>query len=322
MKINKLLFFLLALVSLNSCVEYVNNGTMPDGPEKPEEQKFTAEHSNPEEAKYVGDKFEFTAMLNSVDVTATTKFKVNGTNIPGNSYTPVKTGSHSVIATMDNFTATFKFTVLEEEEPEPEGNRIEYGGDSYPVSITEWYVNLNANNQIQGYNINGTVCTLWAMMSVELDANDEIVNSFFTFTLVPTINSTTPAFPNESPSALIDAEIGGSVTINGADVFDITASTYTFASSGNTAPANWSTQQPPWNGTAKFTALATGANSGNSAELFWEGSCVGNVEKFAKPAKKNAVNAVEFKNMKNVTMKQLQQIKELDKYKVQGFKFA
>lgn len=113
MKINKLLFFILALISFNSCAEYVDNGVKPNGSDNPEAQKFIAVHSNPEQAKYIGDKFEFMAMLSGVNVTATTKFKVNGTNMPGNSYTPVKTGSHSVIATMDNYTATFKFTVLE-----------------------------------------------------------------------------------------------------------------------------------------------------------------------------------------------------------------
>jgi len=111
MKINKLLFFLLALITFNSCVEYVDNGVKPDGPEQPEEQNYTAAQANPE-AKYVGDDFEFKATLNGVDVTSTTKFKVNGTDIKGKVYVPHKTGRHSVIATMDDFTANFNFTVL------------------------------------------------------------------------------------------------------------------------------------------------------------------------------------------------------------------
>lgn len=114
MKINKLLFFLLAFISFNSCAEYVDNGVKPDGPINPQEPTYTAKHSNPDEAKYVGDKFMFTAMLNGVNVTSTTKFRVNGTNIPSDSYTPVRVGEHSVIATMDDFSATFKFVVLEE----------------------------------------------------------------------------------------------------------------------------------------------------------------------------------------------------------------
>src|SRR5690606_52525 len=142
MKINKLLFFLLAVISLNSCVEYVNNGTKPDGPEPPEQQKYTAEQANPEDAKYIGDVFEFKALLNGVDVTASTKFRVNGTNISGKEYTPAKVGDHSVIATMDNLTANFKFKVLEEdEEPEPTGNRIEYNSVSNPLNTTLFVLN-------------------------------------------------------------------------------------------------------------------------------------------------------------------------------------
>src|SRR5690606_37668308 len=203
MKINKLLFFLLAVFSLNSCVEYVDNGTKPDGPEKPEEQKYTAEHSNAEEAKYVGDVFKFTAMLNSVDVTSTTKFKVNGTDIKGNTYTPHKTGSHSVIATMDNFTANFKFTVLEkeEEEPEPTGNRIEYGGKSYPVSETVWLLNVNDKNQVLIYDVNGTDCTAWGLISVEFDNADKPLHQFTTIAYVPLKSQDEIAFPNESPAA-------------------------------------------------------------------------------------------------------------------------
>lgn len=324
MKINKLLFFLLAMISLNSCVEYVDNGAGTKLPETPEQQVFKAEHTNPDEAKYVGDVFTFKATLNGVDVTSTTKFKVNGTLIPGSSYTPVKTGSHSVIATMDNFTANFKFTVLEEEVPVPEGNRIEYNNASYPVSETEWFLNVDSSTgKVKAYNVSGTTCTIWAMVSSEYDAADAIVNQFITFTLVPILNPTTVAFPNESPSALMDAGIAGKVIINGADVFNITASTYTFASTGNTVPSGWMSQQPAWLGTANYTATATGASSGNSAMLYWEGNYAADIAAFAKPgAKTTAVKTIDFNNFKDFSAKQIQQIKALDKYKVEGLKLS
>lgn len=318
MKINKLLFFLLAVFSLNSCVEYVNNGTMPDGPEKPEEQKYTATHSNPDEAKYVGDKFEFTAMLNSVDVTATTKFKVNGTAIPGNSYTPVKTGSHSVIATMDNFTATFKFTVLENEEPQPLGNRIEYGGDSYPVSQTQWALNLNANNQVVTYPINGVDCTLWVMITGEYDSNDDAVNEFLTAVYVPLKNPTTVAFPNEAPSPITDAQLGGVITINGVEMFEVTNSTYTFAPTGNSPGQDVFTVPQPWAGTANYTATATGDNSGNSAQLFWNG----NYEAFFTKLGAKSAKTINLSSLNKLSIKDIKKAKSLSPNQIKNLKIA
>src|SRR5690606_34508848 len=144
MKINKLLLFLLALVSLNSCVEYVDNGVVPEGPEKPEEQVFVAKLSEESEGEFVGDEFIFEATLNGVDVTSSTTFKVNGVDAKGNVFKAIKEGENAVLATMDDFTSTFRFTVKEkeEEEPEPTGNRIEYDGDSNGLDTT-WFV-LNA----------------------------------------------------------------------------------------------------------------------------------------------------------------------------------
>jgi len=309
MKINKLLFFLLAVFSLNSCVEYVNNGTMPDGPEPPEQQKYTAEQANPDEAKYIGDVFEFKAMLNGVDVTATTKFRINGTNITGKTYTPAKLGDHSVIATMDNLTATFKFKVLEkEEEPEPTGNRIEYGGKSYPVSEVLWLVHAEAG-KVVAYNRSGVTCTVWAMMAVELDANDEIVNQFLTFAYVPIKTNGKLAFPNNTGGPFEHLP-GGLVTINGNDVFDTTNVTYTFAGTGNTAPAD--DVPTPWSGTANFTGLATGANSGNSAELFWNGAWTGGGRDLMSKAKMgnimNGFDAKQIKNFKNLKSTQVLKI--------------
>src|SRR5690606_21587762 len=163
------------------------------GPEKPEEQIYAAEVANPEEAKYIGDKFEFKATLNGVDVTKSSKFKVNGVATTNNAsfYIPHKTGSHSVIATMDDYEATFKFTVLEKDEEEPEeptGNRIEYDGKSYPVSETMWLVDINAQNQIRKYTRNGVDCTLCALYSRDVDNSHTppvIVNQMIPAAYVP-----------------------------------------------------------------------------------------------------------------------------------------
>ena len=313
MKINKLLFFLLAVFSLNSCVEYVDNGTIPTGPEIPEELKFVAVHSNPNEAKYIGDKYEFTAALNGVDVTKSTKFKVNGTTMPSNTYTPVKTGSHTVIATMDDYTATFKFIVEEKEEepePEPTGNRIEYDGKAYPVSEVLWLVHAEGG-KIMAYNRNGVTCTVWAMMAVELDPNDDekVINQFLTFAYVPIKTNGKLAFPNNTPGPFEHLD-GGVVTINGNDVFDTTNITYTFAGTGNTAPAD--DAPTPWSGTANFTGLATGANSGNSAELFWNGAWNGGGRNLLAKAKMgnimNGFDAKQIKNFKNINSAQVLKI--------------
>ncbi len=311
MKINKLLFFLLAVISLNSCVEYVNNGTMPDGPEKPEEQKYTAEQANPEDAKYIGDVFEFKAMLNGVDVTASTKFRINGTNISGKTYTPAKLGDHSVIATMDNLTANFKFKVLEEEEePEPKGNRIEYDGKSYPVSETVWAV--HSDGGIKAYNnSNGVACTIWMMISAEYDSNDKVLHQFVTAVYVPIKSNQTLAFPNEATGVLEHLN-GGAVVINGTKVFDTTNATYTFAATGNTAPSG---TPAPWSGTANYTSLATGASSGNSAELFWDGAWNGGEAKLLSKAKMgNIMNGFDASEINN--------LKSLDKIQIKNLKIA
>ncbi|UUV22031.1 hypothetical protein [Paenimyroides aestuarii] len=278
-------------------MEYVDNGTKPDGPETPEQQVFKAMHSNPEEAKYVNDKFTFEATLNGVDVTSTTKFRVNGVDIPGNTYVPFKEGSHSVLASMDDFTASFKFTVLEEDTtPEPTGNRIEYGGNSYPVSEVLWLVHAE-NNQIKPYNRNGVTCTVWAMLAIELDSNDEVINQFLTFTYVPIKANGKLAFPNNTPGPFEHLN-GGVVTINGNDVFDTANVVYNFAGTGNTSPADDSPS--PWTGTANFTGLATGTGSGNSAELFWNGTWNGGGRNLLAKAKMgNILNGFDVKQIKN-----------------------
>ncbi|WCM40924.1 hypothetical protein MG290_08085 [Flavobacterium sp. CBA20B-1] len=320
MKINKLLFFLLALVSLNSCVEYVDNGTKPDGTETPEQQVFKAMHSNPEEAKYVNDKFTFEATLNGVDVTSTTKFRVNGVDIPGNSYVPFKEGSHSVLATMDDFTANFKFTVLEEDTtPEPTGNRIEYGGNSYPVSEVLWIVNTNAQNQLVKYTRNGIDCTLWGLYALEVDDSQTppvVINRMITAAYVPMKDPSTVYFPNEVPASSLEYVNGGSVTINGSKVFDTTGATYTIASTGNSASQDVFNVPQPWTGTANYTITATGANSGNSAQLFWDGAYTAVADQIAgKSAKGNNIHL-------NLDLNKIKNLKTLNPTEIKNLKIA
>lgn len=295
MKINKLLFFLLAVFSLNSCVEYVDNGTKPDGPEKPEEQKYTAEQANPEDAKYVGDVFEFKAMLNGVDVTASTKFRVNGTNIPGKTYTPVKIGDHSVIATMDNLTANFKFKVLEEEEeePQPTGNRIEYDGKAYPVSTTRWGLILDGSDLFI-MPINGVDHAVWYMESSEVDGSNKVINQFVTLIAMPTNTQGQAILPFANSSLIV--HLGGGLTINSLPVFEESSDVvYTFASTGNTAPNAQNI------GTGDYTGVMTDDATSKTAELFWKGNYsffTPDIDQFskAKSTKKN----IDIKNIKNL----------------------
>lgn len=317
MKINKLLFFLLAVFSLNSCVEYVDNGTKPEGPELPEEQKFTAIHSNPDEAKYVGDEFEFTAMLNSVDVTKSTKFKVSGTTIPGNTYTPVKTGSHTVIATMDNYTATFKFIVEEdEEEPEPTGNRIEFDGEWKPVTNTFWAVTRNAQNQIVPYNYptgqgNTTVlCTRWFLISADESDIAKIgtaANTHYMLVYIP-VDMTDPNapvvyFPHEAPTLYTD---GGYVTFDGnANEYNAESNTYNFVSG---------TDPQSGVGTANYTADTSLVDNSEMAKLFWNGQYT--YASAPAPAPKGtSVNnlKLDVNQIKNLKLKKIssEQIKNL-----------
>lgn len=299
MKINKLLFFLLALVSFNSCVEYVDNGTKTDGPEPPEEQKYTAEQANPEEAKYIGDTFEFKAMLNGTNVTSTTKFKINGSAINGKTYVPHKTGSHSVIATMDNYEATFKFTVLEkdEEEPEPTGNRIEYGGKDYPLNTTQWILLRDSTGEIIQSTVGGKIHVLWAMVSMdgtEMNNSDDL---FLTVVYVPTVKGTDGkdyiAIPNQVNGSTILHD-NGEIVIDGVSEFDTANATYVFAATGNTQP---NLNNPaPYIAQANYTGKASGASSGESADLFWNGD----YEFFEMnlPAKGKGVNSNTLMNAK------------------------
>ncbi|KAA5532883.1 hypothetical protein [Paenimyroides baculatum] len=309
MKINKLLFFLLALISFNSCVEYVDNGTGQNGPEKPEEQKFTAEHSNATEAKYVGDKFVFTAMLNSVDVTSTTKFKVNGTEIKGNTYTPHKTGSHSVVATMDNFTANFKFTVLEDEEPvEPTGNRIDYAGTSYNLDTTFFVLNAQVDQQTGNVQIptitmsDGVTPALnWQLINFN-GTNLGTATDVYTLEILVPFNGTSITYPFQATQVEV---IGGSVEINGAAPFTITNMDLNFESTGNAVPQT----NPTKAGTANYTSKATGANSGNLAELFWNGNYATQAVLWNKKAKGANFKKLDISKAKILNQSQIKNFK-------------
>ncbi len=275
MKMYKLLFFFLALITLNSCVEYVDNGVKPENGETPEEKKLVATLKETT-AKYVGDRFEFEAKLNGIDVTSTTKFTVNGTDTKGSYYVPFKEGSHSVIATMDNLTATFKFTVLaKEEEPEPEeGNRIEYAGKSYPVSTNLWLLYFTSDGKnIATQNINGVPHTVWLMYTGDNSDPDKAKNFMLLQVFVPAKKLPNGeynlAFPNESAASPI-VHNQGNVFIGGTEVFKTKNVAFTFAATGNTTPADLDADFP-WSAKSNYTALATGEANGNSAELFWNG---------------------------------------------------
>lgn len=316
MKINKLLFFLLAVFSLNSCVEYVNNGVVPDGPEKPEEQKYTAEVANPEEAKYVGDKFEFKAMLNNVDVTASSKFKVNGVATTNNAsfYIPHKTGSHSVIATMDDYEATFKFTVEEKEEepepePEPTGNRIDYGGTSYNLDATVFVLNAqtNSSGQVTGVPTlkmsDGVTPALnWMLYNFNGTTLANATDVYMLEILVP-FDGSSITYPFEATQIEV---ISGSVEINGAAPFTITNMTMAFAATGNTLPVGNPNPQP---GKANYTSKATGASSGNLAELFWNGNYSTAAQMWNKGAKGNNFKKLDFSKVKTLNPNQIKNLK-------------
>lgn len=308
MKMNKLLFFLLALISLNSCVEYVDNGVKPENGQTPEEQKFTAEQSNPTTAKYVSDTFEFKAMLNNVDVTKSTKFKVNGVLQPGNSYIPHKEGSHSVIATMDDKEASFKFTVLpkdEEPEPEPKGNRIEYDGKSYPVTKTQWGLIVDGN-ALFIQKIGGVDHALWYMTSSGFDSANKVIHEFGTIIAMP-VNSKGQAILPFADSSMI-IHVGGYLALDGNEVFEESSNVvYTFAATGNTQPNDQNI------GTANYTGVMTDKKTNGTAELFWNGDYM-----FFTPDIADFSKAKSSK--KNVDIKKIRSVKGLNLNKVASSK--
>lgn len=319
MKINKLLLFLLALVSLNSCVEYVDNGVVPEGPEKPEEQVFVAKLSEESEGEFVGDEFIFEATLNGVDVTSATTFKVNGVDAKGNVFKAIKEGENAVLATMDDFTSTFRFTVKEkgEEEPEePTGNRIEYGpSDWKPVTNTFWAITVDAQDVPQPYNykVQGTdvLCTRWLLISADESnpANiSKAANVHYMLVYVPAdmTDPNAPAllFPHEAQTLYTD---GGYVTFDGnANQYNAESNTYSFVS--GTMPQSGGV------GTADYTSSTGLENNPNLAKLFWNGSysILSTPAPSPKGAKSNSLK-LDAGQIKNLNLKRLnnEQIKNL-----------
>ncbi|SEH78048.1 hypothetical protein SAMN02927937_01396 [Paenimyroides aquimaris] len=291
MKINKLLLFLLALVSLNSCVEYVDNGTEPDGPEKPEEQVFVAKLSEESEGEFVGDEFIFEATLNGVDVTSSTTFKVNGVAVKGNVYKAIKEGENAVLATMDDFTSTFRFTVKEkgEEEPEPTGNRIEYDDNSFEVKTTIWLLNVKSDEDVPyPYELtlqdgSKVLCTKWMMISTSatnVTNLQQVMDSdyyYLSVVYVPVNSDNTVAFPDETTTYFDE----GGVKID-TEEYEMEDVEYTFNSVTSTD--------------ADYEGEALLENS-NTANLFWNGAyMVSTVDLGSKP-KNNALsntNKIEF----------------------------
>lgn len=307
MKIYKLLILLLVFAGLHSCTEYIDNGMKDSGYEQAETPVFKAGLVNQEDF-YVGDTIVFEAKFNNVDVTSTTIFKVNGVELkrdynPKNGYIYIAKaiGKHNVVATLDSFTYSFDFEVLEEEEEpvEPTGNRIEYGGKSYPVSQTVWMLFTDGNDAAV-FTQGGVDYGVWIMASSEFDSNEEIVNHFETTVAVP-LNAGKVVLPYGDQAGMIYMD-EGVVYIEGNEVFEITNVNYVFAGTGNTPP-----QQVGQNfvGTSNYTGLGTGSSSGNSAELFWNGQYYFltqdvNAPKAKGPKKFNKSNLLNKNQMMNL----------------------
>lgn len=267
MKINKLLFFFIALFSISACTtEYVDNGVKPNVDILKDrilraELKATA-------AKYVGDTFEFQASMNGVDVTKTTKFKVNGTSVKDNTYIPHRVGSHSVIATMEDFEVTFKFNVLSadegEPEPEPTTNRIEYEGISKPVTKTVWMAigdpvsgSLLLHNVQQGNNGPNVMCTKWILVSFDGATIDKSKNLYYTMCFIPQGAGAPIVYPHESTDMFLGS---GHVIFDGQQTAIMWKNTYDFISV--TKPTNGST--------AEYNAT-TILGDNKEVKLFWDG---------------------------------------------------
>ena len=274
MKINKLLFFLLAIISLNSCAEYVDYGVLPEG-SIPMDFKANVK---PTAAKYVGDTFEFEAKLNNTPVTPSTTFKVNGNEISGYTYVPLTDAEYTVVATFEipgsvAKVATFKFTPekkpITEPEPEPgTGNRIVYNGQWKAVNSTFWIIyGDDTEDGIVPYIYSvptqggGSVdCTKWIIVSTDNPNLGQANNFYYTEVYVP-VQGNNILFPHQSSQIALDF---GVVVFNGAaNEFEMTNNTYNFTSA----------TLPNAGSTANYTGTSTLENS-QTAKLFWNGSYV------------------------------------------------
>lgn len=271
MRINKLLFFFIVLLGITACTtEYVDYGIRP---EIPATGDFKANVSSTN-AKYVGDTFEFVATLNGVDVTAATDFKINGNDIPSNTYIPTVAAEYTVTAVLtmpgiDTKTATFKFTALKKDtnpEPEPTGNRIEVNGTSKPVTNTIWAV--YGEEDQEGITVNvyevpaqggGNVqCTKWILVSTD-NANLQNANNLYYTEIYVPVQGENVLFPHQSPQIAL---LSGIVVFNGqANVFEMANNTFNFIN----------VTLPNAGATANYTGVSTLDNN-QTAKLFWNGN--------------------------------------------------
>jgi len=193
-----------AFTGFHSCAEYVGNGEDNGFDDTPGTPQFVARLVE-SEAKYVGDTFEFIAFLNGVNVTETTTFRVNGSDIEGHTYIPFRVDEHSVIATKDDYTTNFKFDVLAQGTG---SNRIDYGGQSYPVSSTTLSVfgnfSTSANKVIPiryDYTLDSGAkieCTRWRLLSIEGTDLATSTNAMYSDVYVPFDENGLVQYPHEA----------------------------------------------------------------------------------------------------------------------------
>ena len=280
MKLNKLLFLFFALVAFSSCAEYIDYG------EKPNSVDFKASLKDTS-AKYTGDKFEFIATLAGQDVTMTTNFKINGTPIQGNSYTPTKAGEYTANATLtipgqNALSSSFKFTVLEksggepeepEEPEEPKGNRIEYDGNSYPINYTFWIVSGPDDETVYTTEIpiNGTniLCTEWTLVSTDNPNLSSANNFYLTEVYVPLVNNQV-VFPHETQTYFISGVVKTGTIINEVNsvIYNFDSITNTNANYTSIADINNKQAKLFWNGPYEFTIMDMSAQAKGVSSSF------------------------------------------------------
>src|SRR5690606_32713133 len=152
------------------------------------------------------------------------------------------------------------------------------------------YLYFKSDGTLYYEPVNGVPHSVWAMVSMDNNDLATADDYFMTIVMVPMKQESNGQysllFPNEvSSSSLL--HVSGSVYINGAKVFESTNATVTIAATGNTIPQG--TLDPnkfPWTATSNYTITATGASSGNSAELFWQGNHTINGTKLKAKASK------------------------------------
>ena len=124
----------------------------------------------------------------------------------------------------------------------------------------------------------------WVMVNFDGTDYANAKHVYYLDVLVPR-NGNNMVFPFQASQVAIQ---GGFVKVNGAAPFTITNMTLAFAGTGNAVPVGNPNPKP---GTANYTSTATGASSGNLAELFWNGDYSFDIQDLqAKPKGKNVKN--------------------------------